>query len=224
MDKKLNFTKRKLTNKKASSILKNILPTTPLMENKLTSPKKVNRIITLLPLKYRFLLFFLFIVSGVMIGALIKEFIKFGYNYDLSQGITAVFIFIPLFFLLLKFFEQKINRNTIVKVNIIYCLFLAILNFYLLYIGLEKGAYCHISPSMLRNGYPPCYYELKEYERMAFIFYHIYVIFIISFGSLILLFSQEITKTTKICKKLLFFIMLCITTLIPEIIEYSVKF
>lgn len=181
------------------------------------------KIIKILPFKYKFLLSIFFMLSCFLIYAQIQEIIKFGYNPITFKDLIALCIFIPLFVILVLFFKQRISRLTFIKINTFYCLFLAILNCYLLYIGLKKASYCNLSPSILRNGYPPCYYEIRDYEKIVFIFYHIYLIFIISTGSLILALSKENLIRTKSYLNLLLFISLFFITFIPEVIKYIIQ-
>lgn len=192
MDKKLNFTKQKLTNKKASSILKNILPTTPLMENKLTSPKKDNKIITLLPIKYKILLYILFSFSSFFMYLWLKETIKFKYNVS-EAFFSILLVFSILYCSLLFIFKKKINTTSIIKVGVLYSLCISILSCYAFYYLLDLKAHCHFTPTeVLRHGYPKCYDKVKEYYKFYFIiYYNLFVIFQTTAACMGLLFTRS---------------------------------
>ena len=216
MNKKSKITEGKLPSKKKSSTLKNNLSTIPLVENKLDFPSEDNKVIDILSLKYKLLLLFLFIVSSIFIHSQIVEIPSYN-SFDLFTIVS----FIPLYLILLFFFKRKISECEIIKTNILYGLFLLIIIAIFFYNGFNKAVYCHLSPSLLKHGYPPCYYDIRKIE--LFIYYLFFVMFIISTISVILSFtSSKKEKRNNILFSVISFTCLCLVTFIPQIFKYLI--
>lgn len=174
MNKKSNLTEGKLTNKKESITLS---PTSS-VANKFPPKKKDNKVITLLPAKYKILVYVIFSFSSFFMYSWLKEIIRFKYNIS-GSFFLILFIFFILYQLLLSIFKKKIDTTSIVKVNILYSLCLSILSCYAFYYFIDLGMSCHATPTqILRHGYPKCYDRVKELYKFYFIiYYNLFIIF-----------------------------------------------
>lgn len=183
------------------------------------------KIITILPIKYKFLLFGLFTLSSFFVYKLIKELLRFRHHYNNTLDILLLSLFIPLFFILLLTFKHKINSIAIIKIHTLYSLFLFFLSCCIFYFFIHIASSCHFTPTdVLRNGYPPCYEKIKVYHKFySIIFYNIFLIFTISSASFVFLFRKKQFIEFNRKNSILFSFFLFCITIIPALIEIIVK-